>query len=529
MRALGVHSMYIRGMALLRPAEAPVARALARLAEGNPFLPARVADERAALGRAFVPTAGVWHAESTLEGLNPNLPKLAERAERLAGVMRERLVAGAHGADDEASVYEALVRYVLYARYDGDWLALIHRAEAGKKTTGRVAAWERFARDADSFFDPARRAGLDLPGGGDAAQLFAWAFQVRRAFHHTYRQISGGSMPAARLRAAVWESIFTHDFQRYRRALRSRMGDIPTLVTGASGTGKELVARAVGHSRWVPFDAEGGCFAAEFAEGFFAVNLSALSPTLIESELFGHRRGAFTGAVEDRTGWLESCPPHGTVFLDEIGELDPAIQVKLLRVLQTRTFQRIGETREREFRGKIVAATNRDLALEMASGSFRADFYWRLCADRISTPTLAEQLADAPGDLHNLIVVLARRIVDASEVDALATEVEAFVAAELGPSYPWPGNVRELEQCVRSVLVRGSYAPPGAAPPEAADLDAALRSCELTSDALLRRHATHVYTRVGSYEETARRLGVDRRTVKARIDPELLERLRPSS
>jgi len=520
--------MYTPGMELVRPSEAPVVAALARLAEGNPFLPARVADERAALGRAFVPTAGVWHAESTPEGLNPNLPKLAERAAALACALRERLAGGARADEDEAAVYEALVRYVLYARYDGAWLGLIRRAEAGKKTTGRVAAWSGFARDVTFFFEPALRAGLALPGGGDAAQLFAWGFQVRRAFHHTYRQISGGSMPAARLRAAVWESIFTHDFPRYRRGLYARMADVPTLITGASGTGKELVARAIGLSRWVPFDAASESFAGEFADAFSAVNLSALSPTLIESELFGHRRGAFTGAVEDRTGWLESCPAHGTVFLDEIGELDPAIQVKLLRVLQTRTFQRIGETREREFRGKIVAATNRDLAAEMASGGFRADFYWRLCADRVATPTLAEQLADEPGDLRNLILVLARRIVDGSEVAALAAEVEAFVRAELGAGYAWPGNVRELEQCVRSVLVRGAYAPPGLATVPG-DLDAALRACELDSDGLLRRHTTHVYARVGSYEEAARRLGIDRRTVKARIDPELLERLRPGA
>ena len=113
------------------------------------------------------------------------------------------------------------------------------------------------------------------------------------------------------------------------------MGDVTTLVTGPSGTGKELVARAIGLSRYIPFDAEGQAFADDTPRSFVPLNLSALSPTLIESELFGHRRGAFTGAVADRAGWLETCPPRGTVFLDEIGELDPAIQVKLLRVLQS--------------------------------------------------------------------------------------------------------------------------------------------------------------------------------------------------
>jgi len=201
--------------------------------------------------------------------------------------------------------------------------------------------------------------------------------------------------------------------------------------------------------------------------------------------------------------------------------------VKLLRALQTRTFQRIGETRERTFRGKIVAATNRDLASEMDAGRLRPDFYWRLCADRIRTPSLAEQLADSADDLRNLIAVLTRRIVDRAEVGALVDEVEGFVTAELGATYAWPGNVRELEQCVRSVLVRRQYEPPAVTAPPG-DLDAALRTCDLESDALLRRHTTHVYARVGSYEEAARRLGIDRRTVKARIDPELLARLRPA-
>jgi DNA-binding NtrC family response regulator len=517
--------MYNAGMELLRASEAPVARALARLAYGNPFLPARVSAERAVLGRAFVASGDVWHAEATLAGINPNLPKLAERADALAGALRERLAGGARGDADALGDYEAIVRYALFYRYEDEFLKLIRRAESGKPTTGRVACWPDFARDFAFFFEPVTRAGegalADRP-----EDVFAWGWQIRRAFHHTYRQISGGSMPAARLRAAVWESIFTRDVRRYRRGLHAHMADIPTLVTGASGTGKELVARAIGRSRWIPFDPEGECFVEDYANAFVAVNLSALSPTLIESELFGHRRGAFTGAVEDRTGWLESCSEHGTVFLDEIGELDPSIQVKLLRVLQTRTFQRIGETRERAFRGKIVAATNRDLASEMAAGRFRPDFYWRLCADRIATPSLAEQLADAPEDLRNLIVVLARRIVGPDEVEALADEVEAFVTGRLGRAYPWPGNVRELEQCVRSVLVRGEYVPPELAGP-VSDLDAGLRGCELSAEDLLRRYTTHVYARAGSYEEAARRLGIDRRTVKARIDPELLERLRP--
>src|ERR1700735_4625596 len=114
--------------------------------------------------------------------------------------------------------------------------------------------------------------------------------------------IIGTPMPAARLRASIWQSIFTHDMRRYRRVLYRRMGDFPTLITGPSGTGKELIARAIAGARYVPFDAERMEFADAAGESFLPINIAALSPTLIESELFGHRRGSFTGAIGDRKG-----------------------------------------------------------------------------------------------------------------------------------------------------------------------------------------------------------------------------------
>jgi len=510
-------------MRFVSDSESRVLEAVAALADGNPFLPERVANERAVLGDAHVDAGAVWHADADLARLQPNLPLLRERIEALVPELRARLARGAEAKRAELVHYEAAVRHLLYMRYEHVWFRRTLAAERGESTTGRVAEWRDFARDVAHFCEI---PGVPLPVASDAAFLFAWGDQIRRAFHHTYRRIYGGSMPAARLRAAVWQSIFTHDVARYRRALTDRMGDIPTLVTGASGTGKELVARAIGFSRFVPFDPKKSAFAAEVGGAFHAVNLSALSPTLIESELFGHRRGAFTGAVEDRTGWLEACGPAGTVFLDEIGELDPGVQVKLLRVLQDRSFQRIGETRERTFEGKLVAATHRDLAAEMAAGRFRPDFYYRLCADRIETPTLGEQLAGDASELENLLLVIATRIAGPDEGPALAREVRAFTGRHLGPDYPWPGNVRELEQCARNVLIRGSYTPPRAPEPAGADpIARALREGTRSADDLLREYCTRVYAKAGSYEEAARRLGLDRRTVKAKIDPELLEEL----
>ena len=284
-----------------------------------------------------------------------------------------------------------------------------------------------------------------------------------------------------------------------------------------SGTGKELVARAIALSRYVPFEARPQSFAADAAAGFFAVNLSALSPTLIESELFGHQRGAFTGAAQDRSGWLETCGRHGAVFLDEIGELDPAIQVKLLRLMQTRLFQRIGETTPRRFEGKVIAATNRDLAQEITAGRFREDLYYRICADWIATPTLREQLADAPDDLRNLLRIVAGRVAGAAEADRLANEVEQWVNAHLGPNYPWPGNMRELEQCVRNILIRGEYRPRHIGTNGTEELAQAVRQATLTAEELLQRYCALVHAQTGSYLETARRLGLDRRTVRTKV------------
>ena len=326
----------------------------------------------------------------------------------------------------------------------------------GQAAQARVSGWPRFERDVRHFLAlPA--LGLPAP---DPAHLFAFFFQVRRAFHFTIDHILGGSLAVARLRASVWQSIFTRDVDRYRRALAQRLHDVTTLIVGPSGTGKELVARAIGLSRYIPFDPSAQAFTEDFRGAFYALHLAALSPTLVESELFGHRKGAFTGAVADRPGWLEECPPLGTVFLDEIAEVDPGIQVKLLRVIQTRTFQRVGDTKARRFHGKIVAATNRDLAAEMQAGRFRPDLYYRLCSDVIQTPALETQLRDASDELGLFLRFIARNVAGEAEADALAQEAEAWITKQLGREYRWPGNVRELEQCVRNVLIRGEYWPP---------------------------------------------------------------------
>jgi len=246
--------------------------------------------------------------------------------------------------------------------------------------------WSGFLKDYEHFVSV---KGLDRVEVQAADHLFAILCQVHRAFSYIFYYILGDSLPSVRLR----ESVCT----------------LPTLITGPSGTGKELAAQAIGVSQYIPFDAERGCFPKESADCFIPLNLSAMSPTLIESELFGHRKGAFTGAVGDRVGWLGKCPSFGSVFLDEIGELDLMLQVKLLRVVQQRTYTALGDDQQQQFLGKIIGATNRDLDQEMAEGRFREDLYYRLCADRIQTPSLRSQLQQNPGDLPALVRYVSRK------------------------------------------------------------------------------------------------------------------------
>lgn len=508
-------------MSLLHPAQRQTIEAASRLAYCNPFLPERVELERAALGPEFVEGEPVWSYRVDQPGPRENVWRIYRKLEPLLEDARRRLHGGGAASDRELALYEDAVLYFLYTRYYASFF------EAGfGKTAGDSGRWRFYGNFSADWTHFLGVAGVSFPTGHDPRHTFACFRQIQRAFDIVFRDIIGGSMPAARLRASIWQSIFTHDMRRYRRTLYARMGEFATLITGPSGTGKELAARAIADSRYAPFDERRLAFANDGDGSFFPINISALSPTLVESELFGHRRGAFTGAVADRRGWLETCPEFGSVFLDELGDLDPGIQVKLLRVIETRTFHPVGDTAGRQFQGKLITATNRDLPSLMQRGQFREDLYYRLCSDQVTTPALAEQIADAPGVLRELAAYMSRRIAG-PEGEDLAAEVMTWIEQNLGSAYDWPGNYRELEQCVKNVLIRRNYRPARAASPDAAEEFAAeAKRGSLTADELLTRYVTICYHRAGSYEETARRLGLDRRTVKAKVDERLLDRLR---
>ena len=505
-------------MAFLSAANRRFLEAVSKLLYANPFLPEMVTYERQALRGEAINEEPMWSASvSDPDRVRANTWLIMKRLTPLVRTLREALAHGSAAADEtELTLYEDGLLYFFYYKH---YQQLVQATFSGKaRDKERWAFYRDFCDEWQLYF---QIANVTLPTGHAARHTFACYYQVVRAFHHIFDQIIGSSLPAARLRAAVWQSVFTHDIRRYRRTLYGRMSEFATLITGPSGTGKELVARSIAMSRYVPFEESKLAFEEDLPGLFFPINIAALPGTLVESELFGHKRGSFTGAVQDKRGWLEACPALGAVFLDEIGDLDLAIQVKLLRVIETRSFQAVGEgsAQLHKFEGKLIAATNQNLERAIRKRSFREDLYYRLCSDQIATPSLRQQMDESPGVLADLILFMARRVAG-SEGESLAAEAQAWVEAHLGAGYAWPGNYRELEQCVRNILIRKDYQPQRApVPRREKDLFAVARLGEMTAEELLNGYCTLVYGMTGSYEETARRLGIDRRTVKARVRP----------
>lgn len=344
--------------------------------------------------------------------------------------------------------------------------------------------------------------------------LFACFYQIRRAYYHIHHEIVGESRPIQALRMRIWESVFTKDMMSYQQWMHETVGRFPTLVLGPSGSGKEIVSRAIGLSRFIPYDSRTAQFKAAPKQSFFPVNLSALSESLIESELFGHRKGAFTGAIKDRDGIFANAGNYGTVFLDEIGEVGSATQVKLLRLLQSGEYQAIGDNTPAHYSGKIIAATHKDLAAEMEAGRFREDFFYRLCGDQVSTVALHEILQDRPAELGTSIRYICTKLFGAAGADTLCPQILDTLQKQIPKGYTWPGNFRELEQAVRNIIVRGEYLPVATTSKQTRSIEQIYQNTELDLPQWNQLYAKKAYENIGSYRQAAQRLGIDQRTLK---------------
>ncbi len=292
----------------------------------------------------------------------------------------------------------------------------------------------------------------------------------------------------------------------YKEIARVAPSRSTVLVMGDSGTGKELVARAI-HKH-----------SPRSERPFIPINCGALTETLLEAELFGHVKGSFTGASADRKGLWEEAE-GGTLFLDEIGDTSPAMQVKLLRALQEGEVRRVGSSRTTKVDARVVAATNRDLESEVKAHSFREDLFYRLSVVTLRVPSLKERRSD--------IALLAARFLRAASENAgrgklsFAVETLKFLTA-----YDWPGNVRELESAVEyaALHARGAEITPDDLPPklQTGEVRNAATRSHLTAlyddlpslDELERRYLIHVLDTVGGNRtRSAEVLGIDRRTL----------------
>ncbi len=459
----------------------------------NPF-----SDKRIEIDRRIIcaPENSDWHEmhEPLLQALGKNIHDL----EKAGGIVVDR------DAGEEAQAVAVSILFFVFHRYMDRFDTLIEE---------QIAAGDEPCRAPFAFqcLEKLVRYGFTR---ADACRYVGMFYQIRRAYYFISARLTGDSACMKRLRAQLWNNIFTHDISWYEQCLWNRMEDFSTLLLGETGTGKGAAAAAIGRSGFIPFNPNAQKFEESFTRAFVSINLSQYPETLIESELFGHRKGAFTGAIEKHEGIFARCSPYGAIFLDEIGDVSIPIQIKLLQVLQERTFSPVGSHEKLRFKGRVIAATNKSIDALRREGSFRDDFYYRLCSDLITVPPLRQRIRETPRELEVLSGHIMQRICGSGPqlpiVDVLKNEC--------GKNYAWPGNVRELEQAIRRIMLTGTYEGDTAAEPvEKIALGQAIEAGNLTAKELVEKYCCDLYDTYGNYGEVARRTGLDWRTVKKNI------------
>jgi len=470
---------------------------VARAAFTNPFSQERVEFDRQ--------IAGAAQAVSRDELVTRTIARVEERVRSLMAGGKADL--RRYGGEDR-EIVRTVVLFDVYHRFRFEFDAFILRQIGAGDAPCQVS----FARDV--------LASLAAQGFGndEARRYFAIFYQIRRAFYFIENSLTGLAPSMDTLRLDLWNNVFTSDITWYENHLWNRMEDFSTLLLGETGTGKGAAAAAIGRSGFIPFDERKGCFSESFTRNFIPLNLSQYPESLLESELFGHKKGAFTGAIENHEGIFARCTPHGSIFLDEIGDVSIPVQIKLLQILQERTFSPVGSHDRLRFHGRVIAATNRPLDEMRQQGQFRDDFYYRLCSDIITVPPLRQRLQEEPRELEVLVTGILTRMIGPEGKSMVGLVCES-IQRDLGPHYPWRGNVRELEQAVRRIILSRHYHgdSQGACSDLREQLYADIEAGTTDAQTLLAGYCSLLYRRHGTYEEVARRTGLDRRTVKKYI------------
>jgi DNA-binding NtrC family response regulator len=522
---------------LLAPADLSFLEPISRLYETSPFDPAWGELEREAIhiGRILVEPKGGARADAITE----NLGRLSRAIDKRIARAACALVNGTVGTRDEIRVYRGAALYALFEQYRVQLQRLI--------TTDAVDVpfYDDFVESRRFLFG---YPGLSVP---EPAHLLALFYQARRAWWFASSTILGAAPSAAAARLAIWRANMAIDPRVYADDLYRRMDAIPVLITGETGTGKDLAATCVGRSRYIPFDVGARRFVRRYSDDFHVKSLCEVPGELLASALFGHKRGSFTGATTDEQGLFGLPKPYGSLFLDEVGEMPEHVQAKLLRPLQNREYVPIGETAPRPIHGRLIFATHRDLEARCREGSFRDDLFERMNGFPIQMPSLRQMLAEAPGELRAYVrAFVATKVARPDRVETWTERVVTSIQANR-PGYAWPRNLRELSHYTERCILGDVHAPapvvvvvPATAPaakskpvtetprpggtavapestclPSSGILGPKAKAGEVTLKELEKAYVTQVHVLTDqNIAKTARLTGVDRRTVLEKLD-----------
>jgi hypothetical protein len=289
-----------------------------------------------------------------------------------------------------------------------------------------------------------------------ALHYLAIYYQSRRARYFLSTTLVGNSVSMERLRHDLWNSIFTHDFSLYERFLWDRVRELSTLFVGASGSGKKTAAAAVSYCSYIPFVEKLESFSESFVGCFIPVRVAQYSGLRLESELFGHKKMAYSEALENYQGVFSRCTAAGTAFLDNICAVPLPVQARLQGVVQDHIFTPIGDQTQHHFPGRVMAAASGKIASIRTKGELREDLYLHLGVNTISVPSLQHCLQENPADLELLIVHILQKYTGQS-ADQLVGLVIERMHEHVGVGYAWPGNMLELEQIVKRILMVSHY------------------------------------------------------------------------
>ena len=369
--------------------------------------------------------------------------------ERVAGRLEALRKAGRNDplqyTGEDRSLLQTAFQFEIYHRFR----APFDRFILDQQSAGDRPIKLSFAREVLSELE---RLGYSSPDSLRYLEIF---YQIRRAFYFIETALVGLSPSMHALRLQLWNNIFTCDINWYDSISGTgwRISPPCCWARPAPARGRQRPPSAV--------PASSPSTNKTAVSGKASPATSSPQPVPVPGVAAGigtvrPRKGAFTGAIENHEGVFSRCTPHGSIFLDEIGDVSVPVQIKLLQVLQERTFSPVGSHDRLRFNGRVIAATNRPLDELRQTGQFRDDFYYRLCSDMIIVPPLRQRIQEEPRELQALVASILNRML--GEVAAeFSSRICETLLADLGTGYPWPGNVRELEQAVRRILLTNHY------------------------------------------------------------------------